>query len=990
MPKKYCARMLGAFEVVGENRVIDRFETRKTALLLALLAIEPGRARSRDDLGSLLWPGDDPEDYRPRLRQAIAALKRAFGDDGDEVVRSDRLSVSLDPTLVGSDIDDFRRALKRARSMESPSEQAEVLGAAHPASIGEFLPGFADDWAVVERGHFASQQMEFAERLVEALYRTGRIDGALEAAHRWVSLDPLRSASVQRAMAIAADEGRLVEAVRFYKIHRDRLREDLRMDASPELKAYAAGLRREARVRGLEVDDVGESEDAPKPCRQVQLPQRLTPIYGRERELEELLRISAPGSNNRLVTITGIGGVGKTRLALELAWVQSGRFEGRVWFVALANIRNHETIGGAILDALGVKRESADDSEQLVKIFGSEPHLLILDNFEQVVDGGAEFIHGLLGGTPAVSVVVTSRRLLELGNEREFPLSALPTPLPETAFEDVSGFPSVQMFVERAQQVQPEFSLGIDNAPLIAELCTRLEGVPLSLALAASRLQVMSPGEILDGLDERLNLLTTRRRDLPERHRSLRASFEWSFDLLPVPSRSVFAEMSVFRGGCSLAAIQAVCTGEDVLSSVEELIAHGLIEQASFGDARRFDMLESLRDFAAEHLDEDSATDMGRRHAMFFAALSDEQFEGMSTREAAKWVKVGEEERANFHIAMEWGLREEPRLALRIACNQGPFWHLKGMFREGVDWLERCIVADPEDSIQLGRAYNAIGMMLDRLGRRVEAREAFERSVALYEALGEPDRAVDPLNNLGILCLTMADYSAAEQNMTRSLAIFERTSDSRGIAMVLANLGNVACARGDFDTARKRLDRALDLNRAAGNRLWEANNLTSLAIAASYSGNPELGVELHLEGLSIKREVGYRMGIANSCIQLSESLRRIGRFPEAFERVREGLLLGIELDAMQVVAPALREVGMVLERLEQYGLAAEFWGAGEALAEKTMAGLHAMERPIYEEARARAHNVLGTAFDVRIGFGRSAPLPDLVAKLQGYCPPRTG
>lgn len=475
------------------------------------------------------------------------------------------------------------------------------------------------------------------------------------------------------------------------------------------------------------------------------LPPSFTRFFGRDAELAALAGLLAPVGDadpqsgrgaradgpagpelstpnrqpsTRLVTLTGPGGTGKTRLALETARRLAEHYSGAVWFVPLGDTEGTERLLDAALAALRLPRAAQlEPLDQLVEALGQQPSLLVLDNFEQLVAGGAILVHELLVRMPSLQCLVTSRQRLDLAGEREFPVQPLPRPggAGGWAPEQLLAFESVQLFVDRAQAVKPDFQVTAANAAALAELCDRLEGIPLAVELAAARAQLLTPAQMRAQLSRRFDFLVSRRRDVPERHRTLRGALDWSYQLLSPELQRIFAHLSVFRGGWSLEAAEAVCLSDDPdrasssaidpLDLLAELRDGSLVLVDEAQEGFRFRMLETLREYAAEKMAPEESQAVRRRHVAYYMTLAEAGNEALRGPQQAAWLERLDLELPNLRAALtatvEPGAGPDPESALRLAGALWRFWSTRGYSREGLETLRGVLSRVPPDHLSL-------------------------------------------------------------------------------------------------------------------------------------------------------------------------------------------------------------------------------------------------------------------------------------------------
>ncbi len=677
------------------------------------------------------------------------------------------------------------------------------------------------------------------------------------------------------------------------------------------------------------------------------LPIQLTAFFGREEELTRLEELLLE-EERRLVTLTGPGGSGKTRLALEAVGPLSEAFRGAVWLVELQDLTDPQLIVDAVVVSLGLPRlPEVEPLEQASAALSRQRSLLVLDNFEHLVEEGAQVVRTLLERIPTLTCLVTSRRRLDLTGERESLVAPLPVPSGDESPEGLMHFASVQLFVDRAQAVRPDFQVTERNAKSVAALCYGLEGIPLALELAAARAQVMSPARMVAELEHRFDFLVSRKRDVDGRHRTLRAAMDWSYRLLSPELQRFFASLSVFRGGWAAEAAEEVCEEAKALEYLEELRACSLIlaeESADEAGGMRFRMLETLREYAREQLSPEEQTALGHRHGEHYLALAEEADPRLTGPEQAQWLDRLETEHDNLRAALAWckSAEDGAEAGLRLAGALWRFWQTRGYVSQGRGHLV----------------------------------EALKQKGATVSTLAR----AKALNGAGVLARRQGDYLAARALHEESLVIRRELGDRYSIAGSLHNLGNVASHQGDYGAARALYEEALAINRQIGNRAWEAFNLGSLGLVAQAQGDYAAARSLHEESLAIERELGHKHGIAGSVHNLGELARRQGDYGTARALYEEALTINREIGNRAWEAENLRELGLVAEEEGDYAaaeaLVKESLAIKEDLGEKRgiAASMEALAR-VYggqgqPERRAR---LFGAAEALRASIG--APIP---------------
>lgn len=642
------------------------------------------------------------------------------------------------------------------------------------------------------------------------------------------------------------------------------------------------------------------------------LPVQLTSFLGRAEELEQLETVILD-RHGRLTTITGTGDAGKTRLAIQFGRRVLDAFKGAVWFAELADVNSVDLVWSRLREVLRVPlTPERHPLGEICRVLRQQPSLLILDNFEHLAEAAGEVIEPLLERAPNLACLVTSRRLLGLQGEAELVLGPLPAPPEDATFGQIVASESVQLFVDRARQARPDFALSETNAAAVAEICRRVEGLPLALELAAARTQVLSPAQVLERLGSAFDLLVSRHRDVPDRHRSLRAALDWSYGLLRPELQEAFARLAAFEGGWTLEAAEAVCPGGLVLDHLADLREASLLFVEP-GPTPRYRFLETVRIYAAEKLAErPDADDAYRRHFEHYYALVCECDTRLAGGESAEVLALLDVERANTHAAWRRLLAREPEDALRLANALWRYWVTRGEWQEAREALEVALAAATEAPDDLrAQVVARLGHVAFKQGDTQAAKEYLGAALDFCRRLDDPAGASHALTELGKVAWAEGDYRGARAHHEESLAILRRIGDEWGVAAALSGLAAVSAAEGDLDGAERRLQESLALRRSVGDERGVAGALDNLGVICRARRDYARAIEYLEESLAIRRRLGDRRGIALALSDLGVVAMEYGNRDAALAYHGESLAIRRELGDRRGEASSLNNLGLL-------------------------------------------------------------------------------
>jgi predicted ATPase/class 3 adenylate cyclase len=660
------------------------------------------------------------------------------------------------------------------------------------------------------------------------------------------------------------------------------------------------------------------------------LPLSFTRFFDRETETADLSELLRGSDRERLVTLTGPGGSGKTRLALEVARQLSEAWRGALWFVPLAEVHEVALVGTALRDALPVPRApDVDPFAQAAEFLAGQPSLVVLDNAEQLAPEIGPLLRKLQQRALELSLLVTSRRRLDVEGERELSLPPLPVPAspealgsgPRTLGEDrlcpepgpplrggapqsperLTAFPSVQLFVDRAQAARADFQITEANCAAVAALCRGLEGLPLAIELAAARAQVLTPAQMVAQLERRFEFLSSRRVGASARHRSLLGCVRWSYQLLPPELQRFFAMLSVFRGGWSLDAARAICGSQDALDALEQLRDCSLVLAEERGEAIRFRMLETLRDFASEQLAPNERSVLEQRHATFYLALAEAASAGLATVRGRGSLRQLEQEHDNLRAVLAWALEAQEaddaeargELGLRLGSALARFWATRGYLAEGRESLMRLLARSERSAPTAARAgaLHGVGVMSYHLGDYAASRTLCAESAAIARTLDAPEVVAAALHTAGRAAKDQGEYAVARALYEESGAIWRRLGERSGEAASLCEQGYVVYALGEYRLARACLDESLAMQQTVSDELGAARSQTGLGIVSYNEGDYPAARAFFEAAAAIWQQWDNTLGVLSSMQLLGDVSLQQGDFAAARVAFEECLTL---------------------------------------------------------------------------------------------------
>lgn len=987
-PEAVRIGLLGGFRVSVGSTTIEEgaWRLRKAASLVKLLAMAKGHRLHRERVMDLLWPDLGAKAASNNLRGALHVVRRTFGSHTSSASRY--LELQRDQLILCPsgelwvDVEAFEEAAANARRSRSPA----AYRAAIELYTGELLPGDRyEEWTEGRREALRQMYLSLLTELAGLFEEREEYERGIEALRRVLSEEPAREEAHVTLMRLYTLSGQRQEAILQY----ERLRKSLALALDAEPGAESRRLYEQIRAGGpLAAPSAGRPSEEPVDRTRHNLPAPMTSFVGREREMVEAKRLLPM---TRLLTLAGAGGSGKTRLSLEIARDLTGLYPDGVWFVDLAPLSEGDLVAQEVAATLEVtERPGEPPVKTLADTLRDKEQLLVLDNCEHLIDAAARLADALLHSCPRLRVLATSREPLGIQGEVVWQVKPLSLPDGGASVQSLMHYEAVRLFVDRARLRLPEFELTKGNAGAVARVCRKLDGIPLAIELATARMGALAVEQVAQRLEVSLDVLRGGSRTASARQQTLKATLDWSHKLLGQSERTLFRRLSVFAGGWTVEAAEAVCSGdnierEDVLDLVGTMVDKSLVVAgATTGEALRYRMLEPVRQYAREKLEESTeAEEVMSRHAAFFLSLAEEAEPELSGPQQRLWVEQLDGEHDNLREALSWVLESgEADLGLRFGGALWRFWFTQGHLSEGRGWMEQILArgepsptmarvkalegmgwlaqaqGDPnlvkatyEGMLELSRelgdlgnvatALNALGGQAMQRGDHEKARELLEENLSVLRDLEEEGNAATPLKKFHVLYLLAYMKLNEENDPTRAAALWEdglalarQIGDVLRIGMTLCSLGYAALLQGDFERARALCEETLAFAHELGSAVVEIipETLVNLGLASLGLGDHERASASFEEALTMSKSAGRKPTIINI------------------------------LEAMASLSGALGEASRT----------ARLWGAAEAARELTDIALPPGDRALHEPYLADARLRLGeAAWEEALSEGRA-------------------
>ncbi len=904
---RICLYLFGSFRL-EKDAIIVTLPTRKIEALLAHLVLYQ-HAHAREQLAGLLWGDSSDEHARRSLRTALSALRKHVAGD---LVLADRETVQLNPACpIWVDALEFQQQADQFLNADAPDD----VGINLDLYQGDLLVDFYEDWIASQREAYRTLWIDTSLRLTQQLRARGEYGQAITVARKLLAVDSTNERAHQHLMFCHATVGDRAAALKQYDECVRKLGNELGVEPS------AATVALYERIKQT------EAHPCPLETANTNLPIPLTSFIGRSHEMVEVKQLL---STTRLLTLTGVGGCGKTRLAIQVASELVDQYPDGVWWVELSALSGEKWLPRAVNKVLGITEPAGvSAAETLVNYLRLKRLLLVLDNCEHLVTACAQLAETVLNQCAGVQIFVTSREVLSIYGEVAWLVPSLGLPAGDEGLstEALLQGEGTRLFVERARAVRNDFTVTPANAPAVLQICRRLDGIALAIELAAARVKTLTIEQIAVRLEDRFNLLTMGSRTAFPHHQTLRGAIDWSYALLSPGEQALLPRLSAFAGSWSLAAAEMICAGDDVEpSQVLDLLTHlvdkSLVVTAYPENETRYRMLETVRQYVAEKLSETGAVDtIHDRHLRYFTQLALSAGAQWHGTEQGPWLRRTEADYANFREALEWALEQEThepwRLTdgLQLAIALGPYWNLQAEYDEGRHWLEMSVArigalvgisgsskapgpvsADVRPFLLLkAQALYGLGVLVWFQSYYETAYSIFKESAELYEQLGD-------VTGWAYSAIYWAHGEWERKNAARAYALWEQciahfreVNDRWGVAWTLAFLGRAARESEDYETARRQYEQSAALMRDVGDRWALSIVLSHLGMTALQQGNLASAQSLFEQRLAIGRELGFKQHTAYALYLLGLVAWKQHRVSAAEQSFRESLALNHRL-----------------------------------------------------------------------------------------------
>ena len=973
--------LFGSFELKVKDRTVH-LPTRKTESILAYLALHRS-VQNREKIASMFW-GDSPDELARRsLRTALSALRKEIGE---EFIVTDRETVQLNPDFpLWVDV---YEAEKQAKDTFSSNSQAVVNPDLYR---GDLLQDFYDDWVLEEREHYRSLFVNRLLQFAQLLRTNGDYTRVISVAQKIISIDSVNERAYQDLIFCYGVLGDRSAALKSYEECAFQLQEKLGVQPSDETNTLFEHVKK-SNTSGASVNLVKSN-----------LPIPLTSFIGREQELKTLKDIF---NKTRLLTLTGVGGCGKTRLSIELAAQISDQFAEGVWWVELAAIQDEALVPQTIRRTLGLSESQVDSAEEsIVKFLQSKQTLLVLDNCEHVVHASARLAEKILSQCPSAKILATSREALSIPGEIAWLVPSLSLP-PSDQTKNLLKWECPRLFFERATSYRSDFQLTDSNVEPFLRICRALEGIPLAIELAAARVKTLSLEQLASRLDDKLGLLTTGSRVAQPRQQTLRATIDWSYELLSTQEQRVLQRLSVFYGNWTLEAAEYVCTDEQIEPShILDLITHLLDKSLIISEDQegtlRYRMLEIIRQYAMEQLRQaDEVKQVNDRHTRYYSELAQGVGSAWYSREQSTLLKQFDAHYPNLRMALTWGLENPKRMenwewGLRLAVAFVPLWNFRAELNEAQYWLKKVIdqinavltEADLEpvkrmDLLSIkAKAIYEMGALSYYLTHHAATMDLFEEAAKIYREIGDVAGLAYPNLYIAQTASETGQTDVARRIWTQSLEQFNQIGDRWYAAMVHSFFGSAERRRGNYDEAEREFHQAIDLYDEIGDEWGRTIMFSHLGMVALGKGDPSKARDWFEQRLRIAQRIGFRHSVAYSTFLIGLTHWTAGDYNQMETCFLESMPYFYEIGNYATLSDCLVGLAWMAAEAGQFEQAAYLLGAADTI-DQTFGRKVYFEYDFFNQpVSTDLHSRLDQEYRDAIERGRNAKLDEIVRGL---------
>jgi predicted ATPase/DNA-binding SARP family transcriptional activator len=910
---------LGRFAVWRRGCEIKAWPQNKTQMLLKILACQRGHVYSQDQLLDMLYPELDPGKAVASLYGRFSELRRILepgltkGRASQFVLSTGQQSYCFNPDIpCWVDTEAFQFSVKAASMASEAGRSIEALQHAEQALElyrGAFLcEDLYEEWTFSLRERWQEVFLNTLIQAAECESRLGHHHLAIEQCRRAIEINPTCEGAYRQKMLTHYNAGEETEMRTTYQACVTALKTHLEVTPSATTQALYEQLQSHELV-------------FVKPTYLTNLPEVLTSFIGREAEVAQ---ITAVLRDTRLLTLTGVGGTGKTRLSLRVASGIVQEYRDGIWFIELASLSDPTLIAQIVASVLGLREQSERSVLSALKDYlKSKQLLLILDNCEHLIQACAHFAQEMLAACLEVRILATSRESLSISGElchQVQPLSQpdlqqLPDPICLTQYE------AIKLFVERAEAAHPRFELTEANAHAVAHICRQLDGLPLAIELAAARVKMLSIDQVASRLCDRFKLLTNGCRTALPRQQTLQAAMDWSFQLLSEHEQILVRRLSVFAGGWTLELAERICAGEgieasEILDLLTHLVDKSLVLVDRYSTELRYRFLETVRQYSAERLRESGEAErVYEKHALCFLEFAERAEPELAGPDQKLWLERLEAEHDNLRNVLTWFKKQNIFVneGLRLASALGPFWERRGYFTEGYGALVEVISSGKSaaSSLERAKALNEAGRLALTQGNNESADRYAKESLCISQSQADQKGIAKSLYTIGLLCYMQGEFALARSHYEQSLSIHRTLDNRRSIALLLNALGNLAYSQGDYQRAQALYQESLALRQELGNPLGIAEVTYDLGVLSHSQGDLETACALYERSLAIQRQLGNKKEISRLLNSLANIAFQQGNFDQASPLYEESLSLHRRLGNKRGVAGVLNNVAEV-------------------------------------------------------------------------------